>query len=198
MFNFKRFTTFKIVLNLIFIISLAILIAYMVDTTEGKDQYGRPLPPKIGKYRVPFLTADAVVLRKSEKAFPDILMITRGDEPFTGSLAFPGGHIDYNEDPEVGVLRELEEECNIKGTKVELLTVRGAPDRDPRRHTVSIVYLVEVPSDAEPKAGDDAATAKFYPLNEIWKKRATLAFDHGKIIETVVDHLKVKDAIEKD
>lgn len=170
----------------------------MAESNVELDPYGRPYPPVIGKYRVPFLTADAIVLRKSDKPYPDVLMITRADEPFTGSMAFPGGHIDYNEDPQVGVLRELEEECSLKGSNVRLLDVRGAPDRDPRRHTVSIIYLVDVPADAEPKAGDDAATAKFYPLNEIWKKRSTLAFDHGKIVETLVEKLGVKDAVEKD
>lgn len=170
----------------------------MAESKGELDPYGRPYPPFVGKYRLPFLAADAIVLRKNEKEYPDILMITRGGRPFKGSLAFPGGFMEYNEDPEVGVLRELEEECSLKGINVKLLTVRGAPDRDPRRHVVSIVYIVEVAPDAQPKAGDDAATAIFFPLSEIWKKRSSLAFDHGKIIEVLVDHLGIKNSLEKD
>ena len=80
-------------------------------------------------------------------------------EPFKGSLAFPGGFVDYNEDPEVGCLRELEEECGIKGKGIELVTVAGNPKRDPRTHVISIVYHVHIDeTSGEAKAGDDAAT----------------------------------------
>lgn len=91
-------------------------------------------------------------------------MITRKNNPYKGFIAFPGGFIEYNEEPSKGCLRELEEETNLKGQSCELITVKGEPERDPRQHTVSIFYKVEVSEDAEPKAGDDAATAKFYEL----------------------------------
>ena len=59
-------------------------------------------------------------------------------------MAFPGGFVDYGEDPKDACLRELEEECSVKGIKesLKLVTVAGAPGRDPRSHTVSIVYSV--------------------------------------------------------
>ena len=89
-----------------------------------------------------------------------MLLITRKKETFHGKLAFPGGHIDYNEDPVDSCVRELEEECGIKAASTpELVAVRGAADRDPRYHMVSIFYLVKVEENAEIKAGDDAATA---------------------------------------
>lgn len=59
----------------------------------------------------------------------------------------------------------MEEECNLKAIKAELFDVRGEPGRDPRKHAVSIIYRVFIPEDAVPKAGDDAATAKFYPVS---------------------------------
>ena len=65
-------------------------------------------------------------------------------DPFKGCLAFPGGFVDYNEDPEVACLRELEEECGIKGKSVELVTVACNPARDPRKHIISIVYQVKL------------------------------------------------------
>lgn len=75
-------------------------------------------------------------------ATTDILLITRLNDPFKGLFAFPGGFVDYGEDPEVACIRELKEECNISGTSPELICVAGKPDRDPRQHIVSIVYHV--------------------------------------------------------
>jgi 8-oxo-dGTP diphosphatase len=116
-------------------------------------------------------------------------MITRKNDPFKGHFAFPGGFVDYNEDPKDGCLRELEEECNLKGLSCELLTVRGHPTRDPRGHVVTIAYLVKVADDAQPKAGDDAATAKFYDLREIIAAKDKLAFDHYEILKVLLPKL---------
>jgi 8-oxo-dGTP diphosphatase len=66
---------------------------------------------------VPNVATDALVLRSTLNSH-EILLITRLRDPFEGALAFPGGFVDYNEDPEVACLRELEEECGIKGKSV--------------------------------------------------------------------------------
>lgn len=73
-----------------------------------------------------------------------VLLITRGKDPFKGRYAFPGGHLDYNEDPVDCCLRELKEETGLTGLNAELLDVKGHPLRDPRGHYVSIVYRVMV------------------------------------------------------
>ena len=114
-------------------------------------------------YKVPNLTVDAIVTRKKNSAH-EILLITRGRDPFKGCYAFPGGFVDYGEDPKHAVLRELQEECSIIGVEPELITVSGAPDRDPRKHVVTIAYHVQVDPAHEVKAGDDAATAHWYDL----------------------------------
>ncbi len=107
------------------------------------DAYGRPYPPKLNGYYVPRTAADACVIRQSKETEDyEILLITRKKETFHGKLAFPGGHIDYNEDPVQSCIRELEEECGIVGSQPELIAVRGKPDRDPRYHMISIFYLV--------------------------------------------------------
>jgi 8-oxo-dGTP diphosphatase len=146
------------------------------------------------KYRIPSLTTDAIVLRKHKNDnFYDILLVTRGNEPYKDCLAFPGGFVDYGEDPQNGCLRELKEETELDGKDVELLTVRGNPKRDPRRHTVSIFYIIKVDPDAQPKGADDAKDAKFYDLKDIIEnQKERIAFDHYGVIEELVQK-KFKD-----
>jgi len=107
---------------------------------------------------VPNLTVDAIVT-KTVEGRDQILLITRGRDPFKGRFAFPGGFVDYGEDPETACIRELKEECSIDGSNPELIAVAGDPARDPRKHIVSIVYSVEVDSAANVVAADDAASA---------------------------------------
>ena len=135
------------------------------------------------EYKAPSLTADAIVLRKHKNdSFHDILLVTRGKPPFEGKLAFPGGFVNYGENPEIGCVRELKEETDLEGKDIELLTVRGDPNRDPRRHVVSIVYIVNVAEDA-----------KFYDLKSIIEKeKDNMSFDHYSIIEELV-RKKFKD-----
>ena len=146
------------------------------------------------KYRIPSLTTDAIVLRKhKDDNFHDILLVTRGNEPYKEKLAFPGGFVEYGEEPEIGCIRELKEETELDGKNIELLTVRGNPKRDPRRHVVSIFYIVNVEPDAQPKGGDDAKDAKFYELKDILEnKKKEIAFDHYGVIEELVQK-KFKD-----
>ena len=109
------------------------------------DQFGRPYPLDVseGGALVPRTAADNIVIR-AMGGF-EILLITRKKPgPSQGKLAFPGGHIDYNEDPMVAAVRELEEECGVKGAEPELFTVRGAPERDDRYHIISMFYLVKL------------------------------------------------------
>lgn len=108
-------------------------------------------------------------------------MITRGYDPHKGCLAYPGGFVDYNEDPEEACVRELKEECGIQGSNPILVTVAGNPKRDPRKHVISIVYYVEVDPKLEVIAGDDAAKAEWYDLLEVLKSK-DMAFDHKDIL----------------
>ena len=151
------------------------------------------------KYKIPSLTTDALVLRKHKNdEYHDILLVTRGRDPFAGKLAFPGGFVNYGEDPEHGCIRELKEETELDGKDIELLTVRGDPKRDPRRHVVTIVYLVNVDPDSQPKGGDDAKDAKFYDLKDIIKnQKDNMSFDHFSIIEELVQK-KFKDLYKLD
>ena len=125
----------------------------------------------------PALAVDAAVQRGDK-----ILLIQRKFPPMVGYWGLPGGFVERDEDPLVAVLRELEEETNLVGTNPELLMVMGDPSRDPRKHIVSIVYSVTAP-DGEPVAGDDAADARFWPLQEVLNGEVPLAGDHLQIIK---------------
>ena len=125
----------------------------------------------------PALAVDAAVQRGDK-----ILLIQRKFPPMVGYWGLPGGFVERDEDPLVAVLRELEEETNLVGTNQELLMVMGDPSRDPRKHIVSIVYSVTAP-DGEPVAGDDAADARFWPLQEVLNGEVPLAGDHLQIIK---------------
>ena len=64
-------------------------------------------------FRNPSLAVDAICLRAGGS---EILLIKRGRTPWKGKFAFPGGFVDYGEDPEIAVLRELLEETGIEGS----------------------------------------------------------------------------------
>ena len=125
----------------------------------------------------PALAVDAAVKRGDS-----ILLIQRKYPPMQGCWGLPGGFVERDEDPLLAVLRELEEETGMIGENPELLMVMGNPKRDPRKHIVSIVYEVDV-QDGEPQAGDDAADARFWPLEEVLSGQVELAGDHLEIIK---------------
>lgn len=153
------------------------------------DDLGRSLPPpQPDGFRNPALTVDAACIRGEGKN-TEILLITRGRNPFKGELGLPGGFVDYGEDPQIAVLRELKEETGVGGKVSGLLDVRGDPTRDPRKHNVTIVYWVEA-DDTTPAAGDDAANAAWYNLEEvIIGKCGVTSFDHLDVL------VKIKESI---
>ena len=157
------------------------------------DKFGRPLPEKQGRYYLPSVTTDALVFRDREDGYHDILLVTRKNNPCMGCLAFPGGFVDYNEDPLEGCLRELKEECSVDGTNPVLVTVEGDPQRDPRGHVITIAYRVSVPSSAQVIAADDALYAEFYELRNIVANIDRLAFDHAKILKKGIASLGLSE-----
>jgi 8-oxo-dGTP diphosphatase len=84
------------------------------------------------------------------------------------------------------VVRELKEECSIDGHFPELFMVAGDPERDPRKHIISIVYTITAGPNDQPIAADDAATAQWFNLQDVVKNESgkfDMAFDHRKIFE---------------
>ena len=130
-------------------------------------------------YLNPALTVDAVALR-GKGSEREVLLIRRRNEPWKGCWAFPGGFVDEGEDTESAVLRELLEECGIKGSVVDLIAVRGNPNRAPRGHIVTIFYRVKVEENSVPVAGDDAAHAEWVLLDKV--ELDNMGADHAEII----------------
>jgi len=133
-------------------------------------------------YQNPSVTVDAVSTRKGTNGL-ELLMIKRGNDPedWEGMWAFPGGFVDYGEDPEDAVIRELLEETGVKGRYPRVFTVLGKPGRDPRKHCVGLFYLIDVDSESKPVGGDDAVEAQWVPIDELTLEN--VAGDHSEVVE---------------
>lgn len=107
-----------------------------------------------------------------------IVLVKRGREPYKGKWVFPGGFVDYGEVAEDAAVREVLEETNMRIEIVGILGVYSAPDRDPRGHNVTTVFIAS-PLSGEPYGGDDADEAKWHDLHSL--KPGDLAFDHDLI-----------------
>lgn len=129
--------------------------------------------PRCGPYRNPAPTVDVVIFCPRR----GIVLVERANEPH--GYALPGGFIDYGETVEAAAVREMREETGLDVCLTDLLGVYSDPARDPRGHTMSVIYIGVVADGAEPVAGDDAAAAAFYALDNL---PVPIVFDHACII----------------
>ncbi|MBD1919069.1 MULTISPECIES: NUDIX hydrolase [Cyanophyceae] len=125
-------------------------------------------------YRNPTPTVDIIIELLHHPHRP-IVLIERHHEPF--GWALPGGFVDYGESVETAARREAQEETGLTVTLIEQLAVYSDPDRDPRQHTLSVVFLAT--ATAHPVAGDDAKTAAIVTP---WEVPQNLCFDHDRIL----------------
>jgi 8-oxo-dGTP diphosphatase len=132
------------------------------------------------KLRTPALTVDGILFEDHS-----ILLVQRKHAPFQGAWALPGGFVEYGEKTEDAVVREVFEETNVKTKIRSIFGVYSDPHRDPRGHTVTVVYLIDrVGGDLH--AGDDASSVKLFKMNEL----PALAFDHAEIIKDAFQRLQ--------
>ncbi len=129
------------------------------------------------EYPRPAVTADCVVITKENE--PKVLLIQRGNEPFKGQWAFPGGFMNMDETTEQCAVRELEEETGLKVCNIQQIGAYSKVDRDPRGRTVTVAYLAIIDKPETVKGLDDAAKAQWFPLSALPK----LAFDHEEILK---------------
>ena len=135
------------------------------------------------KYKIPSLTVDIFIYNENH----EFILIKRKNDPFKDSWALPGGFVDYGETTEDAAIREAKEETSIDIESVKLFNVYSNPNRDPRRHTVSIVYLAHGNFD-DAKADDDAKDIGVYSFDDL--EEMGLAFDHETILSDVKEHLE--------
>ena len=133
------------------------------------------LCPHCGKgvttYRNPLPTVDVVI-----ELARGIVLIKRKNPPF--GWALPGGFVDYGESLEAAAIREAREETSLDVRLVSQLGAYSDPHRDPRHHTISVVFIAK--ADGQPRAADDAAEIGVFDREAVPE---TVAFDHVKILQ---------------
>lgn len=141
------------------------------------------------------VTVDVVVLTIRQGRL-SVLLVRRRGHPFQGSWALPGGFAAADEDLDDAARRELAEEAGLAlddvadAAHVEQLKTYGTPGRDPRGHVVTVAYVAFLPDLPLPTAGDDAADARFWPIEDL--ADVELAFDHDRIIADGVERARAK------
>ena len=125
-------------------------------------------------YRNPAPTVD-IIIELVDRPHRPIILIERQNEPY--GWAIPGGFIDYGESVENAAKREAQEEVSLGVELVEQFHVYSDPKRDPRKHTLSIVFLAT--ATGTPKATSDAKSLKIF---NPWEVPSNLCFDHDQIL----------------
>ena len=135
------------------------------------------------------VTVDVVALTEIDERV-HLLVVRRGNPPFEGQWALPGGFLEVDEDFAPGAVRELEEETGVSlgPDRLRQLGAYGAPDRDPRGRTISVAHVVRLDEPVEPQGGSDADDARWLPVDDLLAADE-LAFDHARI---------VRDALARD
>ena len=130
------------------------------------------------EYRNPAPTVDIII--EVEAPPPGagkmgIVLIKRKNPPY--GWAIPGGFVDYGETLEAAAVREALEETGLAVTLVRQFHTYSDPARDPRKHTITTVYIAR--ARGKPVGADDAAEARIVPVDALPEP---MAFDHGDIL----------------
>jgi 8-oxo-dGTP diphosphatase len=136
------------------------------------------------------VTVDVVIFTMRDDELC-VLLIKRGNEPFLGRWAIPGGFKLPNETLDAAAHRELFEETDVSAPRV--LTQFGAygdPGRDPRMNVVTVGYFAVVREVGRVVAGSDAADAELVPVDEVVRGRRALAFNHRRIVRDAVERVR--------
>ncbi len=134
----------------------------------------------------PNLAVDAVIVKDKK-----VLLVKRKYPAFKGRWALPGGFVDYGETVEKAVVREAREETGLNVEIEELLGVYSEPNRDPRGHTVSVVFLCAVKNGKTRSKTNETLGCRFFSQKEL--SRIKIAFDHRKIIRDALKTIYYKN-----
>ena len=160
-------------------------------TTRTSDP-GLPADYDPSQFPAFAVTVDVVILTMSEGTL-HVLLVRRGEAPFGGMWAIPGGFKRPTETLDEAARRELAEETGVDVPS--LLTQFGAygdPERDPRMNVVTIGYLAVLRDVGAVVAGTDAADAALVPASDVLNERINLAFDHLRIVRDAVERVRVE------
>lgn len=125
---------------------------------------------EVKEYKNPFPTADIIICIGGK-----IVLVERRNPPH--GWALPGGFVDYGESLEQAAAREALEETGLVVKNLRQFRAYSAPNRDPRFHTVSMVFIAD--AEGEPQGGDDALSARLFSPEALPEP---LCFDHAKIL----------------
>ncbi len=153
-----------------------------------------PIPPDYDPSRFPAfaVTVDVVILTMSGGAL-QMLLVRRGEAPFQGMWAIPGGFKRPTETLDEAARRELAEETGVDAAS--LLTQFGAygdPGRDPRMNVVTVAYVAVLRDVGAVVAGTDAAEAALVPVADVLGGQTELAFDHLRIARDAIERVRVE------
>ncbi|MGE5317630.1 MAG: NUDIX domain-containing protein [Chloroflexota bacterium] len=139
--------------------------------------------PYTYEYPRPTVTTDAVVFRNNGNQ-SEVLLIQRGQSPFKGMWAIPGGFIDLDEELIDSAKRELKEETGLVNIPLKEFGVYGKVGRDPRHRTITVAFAGLLDIDGmKAVANDDAAACEWFKTDHL----PELAFDHDVILKDAIN-----------
>jgi len=138
------------------------------------------------------VTVDIVILTMSAGTL-HVLLVRRGEDPFEGFWAVPGGFKRPAETLDAAAKRELREETGVDAASVlAQFGAYGDPGRDPRMNVVTVAYLAVLRDVGDVQAGTDAADAALIPVSDVLNGKLQLAFDHAQIVRDSIERVRVE------
>jgi 8-oxo-dGTP diphosphatase len=140
----------------------------------------------LSNYKKPSITVDTVIFNGFPGENKKFILIKRKNNPFKNHWAIPGGFVEYGETVESAAIRESKEETGIDIELKKIFNIYSKPNRDPRCHTITIVYLATGNTN-DMKAGSDAKNICLCSFEELSSLK--IAFDHEKILTDILENL---------
>ena len=130
----------------------------------------------MSNYKIPSITTDIFIFDENF----NFILIKRKNDPYKDHWALPGGFVEYGETVETAAIREAKEETNIDIKLKDLVNVYSKPNRDPRGHTITVVFTATGDMSVK-KADSDAMDITIFSLEKL--DEIDIAFDHREIIK---------------